>query len=187
MLHEKGWVHRDIKPENVFFTDGGQFVLGDFGIVFFDDREHTRVSGTFENIGSRDWMPPWAMAVRIEEVTPTFDVFSLGKVLWSCLSGVPKLPLWYFRKDKYNLEKLFPDDPRMPLINDLLAKCLVEDESTSFPDAGRLLVEVNALTEQLTAGGQKLGIDIERKCRSCARGLYRLEVDKDISSRKTLD
>lgn len=127
-LHPKV-VHRDIKPENIFVSANDRLVLGDFGIVFFDDPGHTRLSRTFENVGSRDWMPPWAMTMRLEEVKPTFDVFSLGKVLWAMFSQQPKLPLWYFRKEQFNLEKLFPDEPRMSLVNDLLSKCIVDSAS----------------------------------------------------------
>ncbi len=92
-LHERGFVHRDIKPQNIFIDANGNLVLGDFGIVFFDDPAHTRLSATFENVGSRDWMPGWAYSVRIEAVKPAFDVFSLGKVLWAMISTKPVLPL----------------------------------------------------------------------------------------------
>ena len=52
VLHAKGVVHRDIKPENIFLSDG-HLVLGDFGIVHFEDRKQTRPSETYENVGSR--------------------------------------------------------------------------------------------------------------------------------------
>jgi hypothetical protein len=41
----------------------------------------------------RDWMPAWAQGVRIEDIRPSFDVFTLGKLLWSLVSGQPKLRL----------------------------------------------------------------------------------------------
>lgn len=80
-LHKKNIVHRDIKPENIFIDENKKLVLGDFGLVFFEDPEHTRLSGTFENVGSTDWMPPWATRMRIEIIKPSFDVFSLGKTI----------------------------------------------------------------------------------------------------------
>ena len=93
-LHKKGQVHRDIKPENIFLGSDGELILGDLGLVYFES-DRTRYSGTFENVGSRDWMPAWAYSKRIEEVRPTFDVFALGKVIWAMISGKPVLPLWY--------------------------------------------------------------------------------------------
>jgi hypothetical protein len=38
------------------------------------------------NVGSKDWMPDWATGMRIDDVTPAFDVFTLGESLlagWS--------------------------------------------------------------------------------------------------------
>ena len=80
-LHKNNIVHRNIKPQNVFLDSADNLVLGDFGLVFFTDELHTRISGTLENVGSRDWMPAWAMGMRIEDIKPSFDVFSLGKLL----------------------------------------------------------------------------------------------------------
>lgn len=181
-LHEQNLVHRDIKPDNIFVADDGRLILGDFGIVFFEDKEHMRVSATFENVGSRDWMPPWAMAVRIEEVKATFDVFSLGKVLWSMLSEMPKLPLWYFKRDSYNLERRYPGDSRMALVNDLLAKCIVEEESDCLANASELLTAVNALIDRLNGGGQPLSRNGNRRCRICAAGNYQMAVNGEPSS-----
>lgn len=75
-LHFVNAVHRDIKPANIFFGGDGRLILGDAGLIFFGDEKHSRVSDTFENVGSRDWMPAWAYGRRIEDIRPRFDVFS---------------------------------------------------------------------------------------------------------------
>ena len=48
----------------------------------FKMEDEDRITETFENVGSRDWMPGWAMGM-LADVKPNFDVFSLGKLLWS--------------------------------------------------------------------------------------------------------
>jgi serine/threonine protein kinase len=53
VLHEKGCVHRDIKPSNVFIAADGRLVLGVFGVVFFEDQDRTRITSSFEKVGSR--------------------------------------------------------------------------------------------------------------------------------------
>lgn len=76
-LHAKGLVHRDIKPENIFIAEGNTLVLGDFGLVYFEDHKYTRVTDTFEKAGTSDWMPTWAQGrFRLDQVKPSFDVFS---------------------------------------------------------------------------------------------------------------
>lgn len=173
-------VHRDIKPDNIFLTDDGNLVLGDFGIVFFADQEHTRFSATLENVGSRDWMPPWAFGRRIEDLGPTFDVFSLGKVLWSMVSGSVFLNLWYFDREEFNVEKMFPDAPGIRLVNPLLAKCITEDEEDCLDDAGALLEEVDKTLRIVQRGGEPLSNpNTPRPCRVCGFGQYEFVTDRD--------
>ena len=141
-LHQKGIVHRDIKPENIFIDEKKQLVLGDFGLVFFSDRDRTRLSHTVENVGSHSWMPPWAINTRLENVNPNFDIFSLGKVIWSMISKTPNLLLWYHRKKEYDLQEMFYD-PSMEFINRLLDKCVVENQEDCLTTATDLCAHVD--------------------------------------------
>ena len=177
-LHGKGLVHRDIKPDNIFVDKSEQLVLGDFGLVFFEDSEHTRLSGTFENVGSPAWMPPWAAHMRIEEIRPSFDVFSLGKTIWSMVSQDPILTFWYHRRKEFDLVKMFPDKPEMALLNGLLDKCIVEDEENCLENADLLLENIDSLLGALRLGADPVG-DFDRPCRVCGFGKYELFVDKD--------
>lgn len=143
-IHKKGLVHRDIKPENVFFSADSRSVLGDFGLVFFSDREHTRFSATLENVGSWHWMPMWAQGRRIETISPAFDVFCLGKILWWMVSGQPieRLTAWYCDDEQYediSLTKLFPGDRDVSVLMDVLSKCVVEREDECLKNATELL------------------------------------------------
>ena len=179
-LHEKGYVHRDVKPQNVFLNLNNDLILGDFGLVYFEDEKHTRISNTYENVGSRDWMPSWAMGIRIEDVKPTFDVFSLGKLLWSMISGKPILQLWYFDKDAYNLEKLFPNSRNMRLVNQLFAECIVEDEQSCLQNANELLLHIDKTIANIEIGADVINLKVERTCRACGIGKYQLLVNDNF-------
>lgn len=178
-LHKRKIVHRDIKPHNVFLNSDGNLILGDFGLIFFNDNRHTRISHTLENVGSRDWMPAWAMGIRIDDIKPSFDVFSLGKLLWSMISGEPFLNLWYFERNRLNLEEKFPNDKSMRLVNMLLKKCVVEEEKNCLPDATVVLSEVDSFLSKIESDIDLLDPNIERICKVCAVGKYKLIVDRN--------
>lgn len=179
-LHQADLVHRDIKPLNIFLSGQG-LVLGDFGLVHFSDDAKTRLSDTYENVGSRDWMPGWAMGLRLDDVKPTFDVFGLGKVLWAMISGKHILQLWYHRKPQFDVEAQFPDDERMRWVNRLLDGCIVESEDHCWSSAALLLENVDKVLDIFRRGGEILQRNVARRCRVCAVGNYHLVVDEQVS------
>lgn len=81
--HRDGLVHRDIKPENVLITDGEFAYLADFGIA--SSAQDTRLTGTGSAVGSVAYMAPERF--RDEEITVAADIYSLGCVLYECLTG----------------------------------------------------------------------------------------------------
>ena len=181
MLHEKAVVHRDIKPANVFIAADGHLVLGDFGIVFTEPEDRRRLTDTFERVGSRDWMPPWVhTGARIDDVDPSFDVFSLGKLIWSMLSGQRLLPYWYWAKEQYNLSELFPTESHLALVNrEILSVSIVEEKRSCLTDGGQLLARVDAVIEALKAGGSVVG-DETMTCKVCGRGHYKFLYGEEL-------
>jgi hypothetical protein len=83
--HGRGLVHRDIKPANVLLS-GEHVYLTDFGITrLIDENTHTTETGDW--VGTIDFMSPEHL--RGEETDARSDVYSLGCVLYACLTGVP--------------------------------------------------------------------------------------------------
>jgi serine/threonine protein kinase len=181
-LHKNGIVHRDIKPENIFLDFEGNLILGDFGLVYFIDDRQTRISATFENVGSRDWMPGWAYGCKIEDLKPSFDVFSLGKILWRMISDIPILRLWYFDEHPYDLSKRFPDARSISYLNAFFRQCIVEREDKCLPTAMELLDRVDEFLWYIDINTDGPGQDIVRRCKVCGRGNYYTVANQDLTA-----
>ena len=177
-LHQVDVIHRDIKPANVFIDQAGHLVLGDCGLAF--KREIAdRMTETFENVGSRDWMPGWAMGQRLTDVPPNFDVFSLGKVLWAMIAGQPILPLWYHRKPEFDLAKIFPGDESITFVQTILDRTVVEDPTDCLTNGTELLDSIDWTIEALTMKVRVFDGDLIRRCLVCGKGNYQIIVDHD--------
>src|SRR5262249_15518751 len=150
-------------------------IVGDAGLVFFQqDRSGiSRVTETFENVGTRDYMPAWAMSQRIDDVRPTFDVFSLAKLIWAMVAGRIACPLWYIHRPDTDLETLFPDQPEMRWSRKILDNCVVEFEADcKAGTANDFLMMVDAFIKVLERGGQVLDKTGNRPCTVCGLGQY---------------
>jgi serine/threonine protein kinase len=173
-LHENGLIHRDIKPANVFIRNDDELVPGDFGIVYVPEAPH-RLTLSGERVGPRDYMPPWAnLGARLEQVKPNFDVYMLGKVLWSMIDGHPVLPREYHKDPEYefDLTKTFPNDPHMHIINAILDKCVVERADQCLPRARDLLSVTEKALGIIERGGQLMREGVPRPCHICGKGFY---------------
>lgn len=170
-LHKGPVVHRDIKPQNIFIGSQDELLLGDFGIVFLPDQPE-RLSLTGESVGPRDFMPPWVLRDDRPTINPTFDVYMLGKVLWCMATGKLKLHREDFREPQFDVSKLYPHDPDMHMINDILEKCIVPREKDCLSSALGLLPIVRTLAYMAERDRQIWRDGIPRPCRICGIGSY---------------
>jgi serine/threonine protein kinase len=171
-FHKEGIVHRDIKPANVFIDADGNGIVGDFGIAFLPDRPE-RLTFTNESVGPRDYMPPWAdTEERFENVTATFDIYMLGKLLWCMVAGRLKLIREWYTRPEFDLTVKFPGDPQMHMINAILEKCLHEAPEKCLSQASELLLVVDGHLSAMRRGGQMLEDGVPRPCHVCGKGFY---------------
>lgn len=76
--------HRDVKPDNLF-EDSGDYLVGDFGLVFYPDK--TPVTRHGRRVGPVDYMAPEMRDAADTADAEKADVWSLGKTLWVLLTG----------------------------------------------------------------------------------------------------
>ena len=172
VLHRKGVVHRDIKPDNVFLRAERSLVLGDLGLAIkLDGRE--RLTNTFENVGTREYQPPWTYGLRFEDVKTNFDVFGLAKLLWAMISGKPQFPLDDFDIAPHDLRGMFPDNPDVLYVHRIFRKAIVRREAQcQFADGSALLADIDEAIRALQSGGQLPRQDSNLRCRFCGIGTY---------------
>jgi serine/threonine-protein kinase len=84
-LHQNGLVHRDVKPANILLDEGERAFITDFGLA--KDSQGSLLTRPGQALGSLDYMSP--EQIRSEEVSAATDVYSLGCVMWECLTGAP--------------------------------------------------------------------------------------------------
>jgi len=91
VAHGVGVVHRDLKPDNVFLEATGGVKILDFGIAKLrgnegPTKETHRLTESGAMVGTPHYMSP-EQAFGETEVDLRADLFSVGAVMYECLSG----------------------------------------------------------------------------------------------------
>lgn len=87
VVHRAGYVHRDVKPNNIFVTTNDRVVLLDFGVAkaLFDAPGKPSTSKG-QLPGTASYMSPEYLN-EAKALSPQFDVYAAGLVLWECITG----------------------------------------------------------------------------------------------------
>jgi YVTN family beta-propeller protein len=149
--HERHLVHRDVKPANVLVTEGRggreHVYLSDFGITRKIEAG-TQLTATGQLLGTVDYVAP--EQIRGGQVDGRADIYSLGCLLYECLTGEPpfvrdsEVAVIYahVQEPPPRPSDRRPDLPRE--IDAVTTKAMAKEPSLRYQQAGELAAAASA-------------------------------------------
>jgi YVTN family beta-propeller protein len=143
--HEKGLVHRDVKPSNVLIAVAAgkeHCYLADFGLTKRTGSP-SGVSSAGDVVGTLEYMAP--EQITGEATDSRTDVYSLGCVLYECLTATSPFPratdvalLWaHVHEEPTPPSSARPELPRR--VDAVLSRALAKDPGRRYRTAGELV------------------------------------------------
>jgi serine/threonine-protein kinase len=169
--HRRGIIHRDIKPSNILLTSGGTVKVADFGIARIVEEDDVPMGEAGEIVGSARYMSPEQL--RGEDATPRSDVYSVGVLLYHCLTGRPP-----FSGDVKSLARQHmhkdPTPPRRlnrritPGMEAVIMKALSKKPRDRYFSANAMLDDIEMEATPRSGGTKEASVSARRKARGGA-------------------
>ena len=151
--HGKGLVHRDVKPANILLASGegmedeSHVYLSDFGVAKQSASRGLTKTGIF--VGTAEYASP--EQIEGKELDGRADVYSLGCVLYECLTGAPaydrdsEVALMYAHllEQVPSVTAVRPDLPAE--VDELVAKAMAKSRDDRFATAREFAVEARSV------------------------------------------
>src|SRR5437667_75596 len=147
VAHAAGIVHRDLKPSNILIDLFDQPHITDFGLAKPLDGS-SDITLTGHMLGSPNYLAPELATGRKQEVGPTTDIYSLGAILYECLTGRPPFLGATIHETLLRIADTEPVAPRVldaKLPRDLetiCLKCLEKEPARRYPTTQELANEL---------------------------------------------
>lgn len=154
-VHAKGVVHRDLKPANILVKATGEPVIIDFGLARDSMGIDPRITQSGIWLGTPAYIAPEQASGDASRVDGRADVYSLGAVLYECLTGLPPHGVG---RTKTIFKALREKDVRPPSslrpevspeLDRICVKALAREKGERYATAGDLADDLDALVLEL--------------------------------------
>jgi serine/threonine protein kinase len=162
--HKQGIIHRDLKPSNIMIDRFRRPVVMDFGLAKFLDKPST-ITQLGVIVGTPAYMSPEQAGEEIHEVGPASDIYSLGAILYTLLTGRPPF------NEKTSLATVMkvasaempprPTEFRKDIpasLEQICMKCLNKDPADRFLSAKALADELSQFRKDARHKGSSMSL-----------------------------
>jgi serine/threonine protein kinase len=138
--HQRGILHRDLKPSNILLDEHGQPHVADFGLARRLEGD-SGLTQTGAIVGTPSYMAPEQTVAGRRPLTTAADVYGLGGILYSLLTGKPPFQGKDIFDTMAQVRERAPESParRNPRVSRDLAticlKCLEKEPARRYASA----------------------------------------------------
>jgi serine/threonine-protein kinase len=152
--HQHQVVHRDIKPANIMITPQGRAKIADFGIARMRSSETRTQTGVI--LGSPKYISPEQVVGK--RADHRSDIFSLGIILYECLTGATPfngegLSALMYQITNHDPAPPSSANPQVPVMLDyIIAKVLAKAPEARYQSAADFSNDLRECKSQLETG-----------------------------------
>jgi WD40 repeat protein len=170
--HACGLIHRDVKPSNILMGENGEPRLADFGLVApIEGAGDLTLPGHIA--GTPAYLAPELLG-RAHRASPASDIYSLGAVLYSCLTRRAPFIGESVASILTQLPTIDPPPPHLLLpgvprdLETICLKCLEKNPARRYASAALLAADLRSYREGRPIAARPVGY-IGKLARSCRR------------------
>lgn len=176
--HSQNVLHRDLKPSNILINyakvgsadfsldDAEEGIIpkvSDFGLArYFDDSAKLTASGAV--VGTPLYMSPEQASGKQNLVGPESDIYSLGVILYECLTGRPPFESDQIATTLRMIQESIPVSPRLLVpeisrdLDTICLKCLEKDPARRYSTCQELADDLTRFLTGKPVKAKPLGV-----------------------------